>query len=232
MISLSTAPAVIDIVFAKVLESVGKAKFGMRRYGDPSVPVNVPWIDHGTWLVTPWWSICMYIYIFICLCTYVYIYVMWYTYVDLAWFHMISMFIFLDNYLSKHWKVRWLSLSIVLEEYLLDPCSLVGRRGDSYSNHSTQGPWETNGCRSCGKPSQATRLVALKLARTFTCRWGTGNGWKRCGAGFIWLTLVRFSEFKDNFLIFEWRVWGSKQSKVHCKYRPIHATGVCTRSIS
>ena len=28
---------------AEVLESVGKAKFGMRRYGDPSVPVNVPW---------------------------------------------------------------------------------------------------------------------------------------------------------------------------------------------
>jgi len=26
-----------------VLESVGKAKFGMRRYGDPSVPVNVLW---------------------------------------------------------------------------------------------------------------------------------------------------------------------------------------------
>lgn len=25
----------------QVLESVGKAKFGMRRYGDPNVPVNV-----------------------------------------------------------------------------------------------------------------------------------------------------------------------------------------------
>ena len=35
----------------QVLESVGKAKFGMRRYGDPSVPVNVEMLrpDRG-WL--------------------------------------------------------------------------------------------------------------------------------------------------------------------------------------
>ena len=37
-----------EIFGAKVLESVGKAKFGMRRYGDPTVPVNVPWIHWGT----------------------------------------------------------------------------------------------------------------------------------------------------------------------------------------
>ena len=36
-------------------------------------------------------------------------------------------------------------------------------------------------CRFSGKPSQATRLVALKPARTFTCRRGTGNGGKRGG---------------------------------------------------
>ena len=57
----------------------------------------------------------------------------------------------------------------------------IAKRGTNWFLGRSSAVPQFRSCRFSGKPSQATRLVALKPARTFTCRRGTRNGGKRGG---------------------------------------------------